>query len=332
MKRPRIIFAAVVVVTMLAYLGLKNHGKTAVRKQTRFLMDTYVTIQAPDGNGAQQALEKAMDRIEKIDVKFNALNTNSPIYRFNNGNPAIDDPEIVALVTTANEVSRQTEGAFDITVYPLMELWGFYEQNPAVPSGEDITNCLVRIGWQNLEIHNGTLTKLRNDVKIDLGGIAKGYAVGEAMEVLKEEGVASALIDAGGDIYALGLVNGRPWKIGIRRPPGEGIMGVLDMADLAIVTSGDYERFFEKDGVRYHHILDPRTGYPSRGIRSVTIISEDTTLADAFSTALFVLGAEKGMAVAQSHGAFEALMITDDRQAVMSPGLSGKLDLRGLEH
>jgi thiamine biosynthesis lipoprotein len=181
------------------------------------------------------------------------------------------------------------------------------------------------VGRQNLVIRDGKLTKLRTDMAIDLGGIAKGYAAGEALKVLKKEGQTSALIDAGGDIYALGLNNGRPWKIGIRQPSGKGILGALELSDASVSTSGDYERFFEKNGVRYHHIFDPRTGYPASGVRSVTVVSKDATLADGYSTALFVLGPERGMKLAESNGIFEAIMITDDRQVLMTPGLAGEL-------
>ena len=328
MKRTAIIFLLLALASAGAYLAFNNCRETPVQEQTRFLLDTYVTIRAPGGAQARRAIEKALDRIEEINVKFNALNNNSPLYRFNNENIAINDSEIVSLVETADEVSRQSDGAFDITVYPLVKLWGFYKGSQAVPSGVDISNCLAKVGRQNLVIRDGKLTKLRADAAIDLGGIAKGYAVGEALKVLKKEGLTSALIDAGGDIYALGQNNGRPWKIGIRQPSGKDILGALELTDASVSTSGDYERFFEKDGARYHHIFDPRTGYPARGVRSVTVVSKDATLADGYSTALFVLGPERGMKLAESNGTFEAIMMTDDGQILMTPGLAGKLDLK----
>ncbi len=326
MKKTGPVLLALAIVAALACLTLRSRPESALQQETRFLMDTCVTIKTAGGSQARRAITKALDRMAEINVKFNALDSRSPIYRFNHENLPIEDPEIIALVETANVVSRQTDGAFDITVYPLVKLWGFYKDCiPAVPSTADISNCLGRIGWQNLAVRDGKLTKLRDDVGIDLGGIAKGYAVAEALKVLKKEGITSALIDAGGDIYALGLTSGRKWKIGIRHPSGQGVMEAVNLADATIVTSGDYERFFETNGVRYHHILDPKTGYPARGARSVTIIASDAALADGYSTALFVMGPERAMTFAGTNGTFDALIVTADDKTLMTPGFAGAL-------
>jgi thiamine biosynthesis lipoprotein len=300
-----------------------------VQKETRFLMDTYVTMQAPGDAQALEKIEKAFDRMEEVDRKFNVLNPESPLYRFNHENAPITDPEILGLLETALEVSEESGGAFDVTVYPLVDLWGFFRGAPAVPAQTDIAACLKKVGWRQLKIENGVLTKPNAGVMIDLGAIAKGYAVGEAVKVLKGAGVTSALIDAGGDIFAIGELRGRPWKVGIRNPRGEGVMGALDVSDLTIVTSGDYERFFEKDGVRYHHILDPATGYPATGLMSVTVICDDATRADGLSTALFVLGPEKGMQLVERLDGVEAIMVTTDGKTLTSSGLKGAMDAAG---
>jgi thiamine biosynthesis lipoprotein len=301
-----------------------------VQKETRFLMDTYVTMQVPGDAQALEKIEKAFDRIEEVDRKFNVLNPESALYRFNHENAPITDPEILALLATALEISKESGGAFDVTVYPLVDLWGFFRGAPAVPALPDIAACLKNVGWRQLKFENGVLTKPNDGVKIDLGAIAKGYAVGEAVKVLKGAGVTSALIDAGGDIFAIGELRGKPWKVGIRNPRGEGVIGALDISDLTIVTSGDYERFFEKDGVRYHHILDPATGYPATGLMSVTVICDDAVLADGLSTALFVLGPEKGMALVERLDGVEAIMVTKDEKILTSPGLKGSMTVANL--
>jgi len=163
-----------------------------------------------------------------------------------------------------------------------------------------------------------------------LGGIAKGYAVDEAVGILKQEGIQSALVDFGGDIYALGNFRNRPWNVGIRNPRGKGEVGGFELSDLSTATSGDYERFFEEKGVRYHHILDPKTGYPARGLRSATVISSDATLADAWSTAAFVLGRKTFLPlVDKTPGLRGAVLIALDGTITTSSNLKGHFKKNG---
>jgi len=331
MRKALLIVVLAAAAATVVFLGRPKADKPEqVQKQTRFLMDTYVTIQVPGDARAIKTIEKALDRMEEVDRKFNVLNAESPLYRFNHENVPITDPEILALLETSFEVSSESGGAFDVTVYPLVDLWGFFRGASAVPARADIAACLENVGWRQLQIENGVLTRPRDGVKIDLGAIAKGYAVGEAVKVLKSAGVTSALIDAGGDIFAIGELQGRPWKVGIRNPRGEGVIGVLDVSDLTIVTSGDYERFFEKDGVRYHHILDPASGYPASGLMSVTVICGDAVRGDGLSTALFVMGAEKGMELVERLDGVEALMVTQDKKILCSSGLQGSMSVARL--
>lgn len=327
-KNFKFTIAAVVIITVV-FLGnflLKNPFKNESQSQTRFLLDTVCKIQVNGGKEHIKSIEKAFARIEDVDKKFNALNPESQVYKFNNSNIPITDPEIVNLTKTALKVSELTDGAYDITVFPLVEAWGFYTENPALPDSNIVLEALSHVGYKFLKVENGTLTKLRDDVKIDFGSIAKGYAVGEAVKSLMNDGIKSALVDGGGDIYALGKNNGKSWKIGIKNPRGDGVAGALDMDNMTAVTSGDYERFFEKDGVRYHHILDPRTGYPARGIESLTVLSNDATLADAWSTALFVIGKDKALELVKKMKSFEILIIDDKGEKFVSPGLEGNIE------
>jgi thiamine biosynthesis lipoprotein len=298
-----------------------------LEKQTRFMMDTYVTVYAIGPRRITAgAIDLALDRMQEVDVKFNSHNPKSPVYAFNHEGRPISDPEIVSVAAMALQIARESNGAFDITIAPLLELWGFYGDAPHLPQDQEIKACLRRIGFQYLLIKNQELQKTKDDVEIDLGGIAKGYAVGEAVKVLREKGVTSAVIDAGGDVYALGNRGGKPWKVGIKDPRGgEDLLGYLEVEDLAVMGSGDYERFFEKDGKRYHHIFDPKTGYPTEGLRGSTLIYPDPTAADAWNTAIFVLGPEKGLELAEKTPEMEVIMVTKSGEVLYTSGLRNAL-------
>jgi thiamine biosynthesis lipoprotein len=297
-----------------------------LEKQIRFMMDTYVTVYAI-GSKAKTlpAINAAMDRMQAVDAKFNSRNPESPVYAFNVQNVPITDREILDVVTLALQIAKDTDGAFDITVEPLIELWRFYGDSPRLPGPEEIQNCLKQVGYSNLVLSDTELHKKRADVRIDLGAIAKGYAVGQAAKVLRDQGVTSALIDAGGDVYALGKKAGELWKVGIRKPRGDEILGYLEIQDLAVMGSGDYERFFMRDGKRYHHIFDPKTGYPAAGLSGTTLVHPDPMVADAWNTAIFVLGPEKGLDLVERIPGMEALMVTTSGKVIYSSGLAHAL-------
>lgn len=319
-----LIVLIIIVCVVIVYFSSRRNGHS-LQKRTRFLMDTYCTIQAV-GSEKQvaNAINAALDRMEEIDKKFNFLNPESPLYEFNLNNVSISDSEIVELIKIAQSISEQSDGAFDLTIEPLLDLWGFYGDSPSLPEEDDIDKCLGNVGYKDLLLVDGHLKKVKQGVHIDLGGIAKGYAIREAFRVLRKEGVDSVIIDAGGDIYAAGKINGENWNIGIRNPRGEGDIGMVQVSGLAVVTSGDYERFFMKDGRRYCHILDPRTGYPTDELMSVTVVSSDPVLADAWATALFVLG-KGGMKLVEEIPDMEAMMVTADQDIICSSGLMGAL-------
>jgi FAD:protein FMN transferase len=297
-----------------------------LEKQMRFMMDTYVTVYTiGPKTKTLPAINAALDRMQAVDAKFNSRNPGSPVYAFNVQNAPITDREILDVVTLALQIAKDTDGAFDITVEPLIELWGFYGDSPRLPGPEEIQNCLKRVGYSNLVLSDTQLKKKKADVKIDLGAIAKGYAIGQAAKVLRDQGVTSALIDAGGDIYALGTKASELWKVGIRNPRGDKISGYLEVQDLAVMGSGDYERFFERDGKRYHHIFDPKTGYPAAGLSGTTLVHPDPTVADAWNTAVFVLGPEKGLDLVEKIPGMEALMVTTSGKVIYSSGLAHAL-------
>jgi len=306
-----------------------RQGKPGVRKQTRLMMDTYVTLSAfGPGPKADAGLDSAFARLEQISHKFNHLDTTSPVYAFNERNVPITDTEIIHVLKAAQRISVLSGGAFDITVEPLVRLWGFYDSCPALPQQRQIDSCLKFVGYQNLVIDSGHVTKRNPETRIDLGGIAKGYGLAEAASVLRRVGVDSALIDLGGDVYAIGRKGDQQWKIGIRNPRGDGVVGVLALHNLAAVTSGDYERFFfGPDSVRYCHILNPHTGWPARGFCSTTVLMRDPLLAQGFSKVLFILGPE-ALRLADSTDHFEAVLITDSMKVITSEGMAGAFDMK----
>ena len=322
MKKLKIVFLIIIVLfTGIWVIRLHNGRRFHLEKETRFMMDTYVTVYALGPKKVTaKAVSLALDRMQEIDVKFNALNPRSPVYAFNHHNIPISDTEITGLVGIALKASKETKGAFDITVAPLLELWGFYSKAYRVPDEQEIKNCLEKVGYQHLLINNGKLTKDSPETQIDLGGVAKGYALVEAVKVLKAKGVHSALIDAGGDVFALGKKGRRLWKVGIKSPREDDLLGYLEIQDLAVMGSGDYERFFIKDGKRYHHIFNPKTGYPTEGVAAVTLIYSDPVLGQIWGKIPFLMGTKKGLQELDKIPGVEAVVVTGSGEILYTSG------------
>ena len=331
MKKKILLLIIILVCLLVCVYIIKRYKESQVQKQTRFVMDTYCSIQIPGKKDVIPFIKKAFERIEEIDKKFNVLNPESPLFKFNQKNKAFVDKETCDLVRIALQISRDSDGSFDITVYPLLKLWGFYSGNYTVPEKEKIDELLTMVGYENLIIRGDSLFKIKNNVAVDLGGVAKGYALKEAVKELKESGASSALVDIGGDLYALGTHNGKPWKVGIRNPRGEGVIGVLEVSDFCVVTSGDYERFFEKEGIKYHHIINPKTGYPARDMVSVTVICKDAVKADAWVTALFVMEPDKVLNTVEETPYLEAVIVTSKGKVLYSSGLKDNLEISNVE-
>lgn len=323
--------AAGAVLLCLAALGtwqLLQH-RFHLERQMRFMMDTYVTIYAVGpASVTRPAINAALERMEAVDAKFSIRNTESPVCAFNEQGTPITDTEILDVVQTALHITLDSQGAFDITAAPIIELWGFYGDSPRIPSKREISDCLGHVGFEHLSLTSRDLRKDDPRAKIDLGGIAKGYAIGQAVSVLKEAGIKSALIDAGGDVYALGKRGRNPWKVGIKNPRGDGILGYVEVKDMAVMGSGDYERFFEIDGKRYHHIFNPRTGYPVTGLSGSVLICRDPMMADGWNTAVFIMGEQKGLDLVSRRSDMEALMITSSGKIITSNGLETSLHIQ----
>lgn len=283
--------------------------------RTEMMMNTVVNIKIYH-NRADAVLNEAFHEIERVEKLFDSVQETGTLYAFNQGGLTLSNHEIASLVAQAKIISELSFGAFDITVTPLMNLWGFYNETPttAPPSSAAIEKLLPTIGYHHIAVTPPTITKLNKEVKIDLGGIAKGYAVDCAVQVLKKQGVKSGLVDAGGDVYVFGEKPDRsPYRIGIKDPflAGDNLVGVVEVSDAAIVTSGNYERYFIYEGRRYHHLLNPVTGYPSQGVVSVSVLYSNTALADAYATAIFVSGVKDGLAIANKMRGMEVLIIDE---------------------
>jgi thiamine biosynthesis lipoprotein len=311
------ILAGVGCAALLFGLNSGCGGKYEVHKETRLLMGTVVeiTIGHPDRELARKAAARAFGEIERVDALLSSHNPESEITGLNAsgaaGPVAVSD-EVFALLARAESIRVATAGAFDVTVGPLVELWAF-DQSGRVPGEGEIASALASVGGARLELDgdDGTVRFLTEGMRIDLGAIGKGYAVDRAVAILESAGIESAIIDAGGDIRLLGSRPGKDfWRIAVRHPrePSRFLLG-LDLAGTAVVTSGDYERFFMVGDTRYHHILDPRTGFPARGCSSVTVVAPDTAGADAYATAAFVLGPEEGLRYLRSLPGVEGIIV-----------------------
>lgn len=309
--------AALALLCLAALLG----GCAApVQSREFYAMDTVMNFTV---SGSKAAADAAENEIYRLDALLSAQNAASELAAANRGEQPVST-ETAALVQRALALAAETGGAYDPTVYPLMQAWGFAGGNPRVPADAELEALLKDTGWEHVSV-TGTDISMPDGFALDLGGIGKGYAAGRCKEVLKEHGVTSALLNLGGNVSALGCKpDGSAWTVAIEDPDGDSYLGTLSVVDRCVVTSGGYQRYFEQDGIRYWHILDPLTGKPARsGMRSVTVVSEDDTLADALSTALFVMGPERAAAFWRSHRAeFEAVWLTDEGTLFVTEGLT----------
>lgn len=293
-------------------------GAGGARCMDVFAMDTYMTLSAY-GEHADDALREAEAEIRRLDALLSTGDAESEISRLNAEGGGSLTEDTAVLVEASLALNESTGGLFDISIYPVMRLWGFTTQEYRVPDAEELMETLTlvdasRIEYEDLENAAGSV-HFPEGMEIDVGGIAKGYTSARIMEIFRKNGVESAVVSLGGNVQVLGSkTDGSAWRIGIQDPDGGGYLGVLSVTDCAVITSGGYERYFEEDGVVYHHIIDPRTGYPAAsGVRSVTIISRDGMLADGLSTSLYIMGEEAAETYWEdADEAFDFLIETDD--------------------
>lgn len=289
-------------------------------RRTDYALNTVITITA-SGKGAEEAERAAIGEIRRIDAAFNAHSQTSELAKLN-GSPSGEwvhvSDELFALIEKALKISAKTDGAFDITLKPVSDLWAINTENPRVPSDDEIANALGKTGYKNIALDRDKCAVMfkKDGMELDLGAIAKGYAADRAAAIMRKNGIRSALLDLGGNVFAIGKrADGKKWCIGLQTPykqRGQYFKKIY-IEDSAAVTSGAYERYFTENGKMYHHILDPKTGMPSESkIKSATVVCPDSALADALSTAVFVSGEDGAEKIAKSFKNVKITVLLND--------------------
>ena len=304
--------------------------KSEASESEIFALDTAITLKVY-GSKRVVVLKKLEDKINELDEMLSTGKETSEVSRLNRSGVAVLSPTVANLVKRSLDIYKKTDGLFDITIYPLMELWGFPTKNYKVPSEKEIEEKLKLVGSDKIDFNEETrkISFKNKGMEIDFGGIGKGYITDELVKILTDEKVESAIINLGGNVFGFRKKpDGSLWNIAIRDPnEPDKYMAAIRLEDSAVITSGGYERYFEENGIIYHHILDPRTGKPSEsGLKSVSIISKDGTLADALSTSLFIMGEEKAIGYWKENGNdFDILLMTKDNRLLVSAGIKDKI-------
>ncbi len=303
-------------------------------KETQFLMDTVIEITAY-GPGAEEAVKAAFGEFQRLHTLTNNFDENSQLSKINQmaGKEKVAvDPTLVDIIRFSKDVSDKLGDSFDITIGPLTKLWGIGQKGEYVPTQAEIDKVLPLVNYHLVEVDTNANTVYlpKTGMMLDLGSIAKGYATDLAIEKLKALGISSALVNAGGNVRVIGnKPDGKPWRIGIQHPRDtDGISGKLALTEWdTMETSGDYQRFIMKDGIRYSHILNPRTGWQPREVASVTMVNSSSTYGDILSKPIFVLGVQKGLELLKQFPGNEAVIVTLDGKIIITPGLEGKIEL-----
>lgn len=338
------VFIAVLMLTGCAAQPERSHTKDV------FALNTFLSFRVYGGTYAEQALEMAINRIHKIEKRMSITIEDSDVAQINSNagiKPVKVHNDTFYVIKTALYYSELTKGKFDVTIYPIARLWGIGTEHARVPDMAEIQQKLPLVNYRNviLDEENMTVFLLNKGMGIDLGGIAKGYAADEVVRILKDAGIRHAIINMGGSITTVGSrPDGNPWRIGVRNPRVQNDdlehMAVIESKALvdipqgngvspdiiSILSAGDYERYivdvYKNTGDRYHHIFDPFTGFPAKtGVIATTVVSRSAIKADALSTAMLVMGAEKGLNMIEGIEGVEGLVITDDKKVFLSEGL-----------
>ena len=294
-----------------------------------------LTIWSDDEGNAAEAANAVFEEFRRIDRLMSSWRPDSEVSAINANagiRPVTVDEEVLNVIEQAQQTSSRTDGAFDITVGAFRGLWKFdQDMDGSIPDGREVAVHAALVNYRDviLDPKRHTVMLRRQRMRITLGGVAKGYAVDRAVAILRHRGFSDFVIHAGGDVYAAGRHGDRPWHVGIRDPRGvaDSIFATAEIDDATFSTSGDYERGFVRNGVRYHHIIDPATGRPATRSRSVTVRAADAITADMWSTALFILGPDQGLALVKKMPNLDAVFVGADNQVTVSPGLKGRIEI-----
>ncbi|EPY2306121.1 FAD:protein FMN transferase [Clostridium sporogenes] len=318
----------------LVFVGCDSKSEEPVSRET-YLMGTIINIKAY-GKNADKAVQASVDKISDIENKMSLNISTSEINKINKNAgiaPVKVSKNTFDVVKASLIYSEKTKGSFDITVEPLVSIWGIGTDKARIPSRDEINNALKLINYKDVVINEkeSTIMLKRKGQAIDLGAIAKGYTADELKKVLLNYNVSSAFLNLGGNVYVLGNKSDKtPWKIGVQNPlePRGDYLGIVSVSDKSVVTSGNYERFFERNGKRYHHIFDTKTGYPAeKGLISVSIISNKSIDGDALSTSVYTLGLDEGKKLIESLEDVEAVFVTNNKKVYTTSGLKDTFKL-----
>jgi thiamine biosynthesis lipoprotein len=333
----RVVFALVVLIGSSACGGAAGPPSHAVERSGAAMgSDLRLTAWTSDESAARAAFDDVLREFDRLDALMSVWRPGSDVLRINDAagvRPVAVSADVREVLHAAQQVSEWTRGEFDVTFGPLADLWKFDQQNAdqTIPSADEIRARLPLIDYRRVEIDDraGTVFLRRAGMRVHLGGIGKGYAVERAAAILRRAGFRDFMIQAGGDLYAAGKNGSRPWRLAINDPRGPDgkAFASLEVSDATFSTSGDYARFFIKDGIRYHHIIDLTTGQPARGCRSVTIVADRPTLADGLSTGVFALGPDAGMALIERLPHVEGVIVSAKNEVLVSSGLKGKVTI-----
>lgn len=335
MRRKRIKSVFILMFFLLA-LALTLSGCRAQSKEAEkhtigmFAMGTYMNLTAY-GTSAEEALTLSENRIKELENLWSTTDEDSDIYKVNksDGGQTKINEETAEILRFALDMAEKTDGSLDPTISPVVDAWGFISGNYRIPDGKELADLLQYVDYKKVTLKENSVT-LPVGMQLDLGAVGKGYTGDILSELLKEQGVASAMLDIGGNIQMIGRrPDGGRWRLGIQNPSGEGSLGILESEDGAVVTSGNYERYFiGEDGEQYGHIIYPAVGYPAEsGLLSVSIIAKEGRLCDALSTSIYVMGLDKAEKYWKENGGFEMLLVTDKNEIYLTEGIKDDFTL-----
>lgn len=325
--------ALMAALVLAAGLLTSCRARTRAAESTIFAMDTVMSLTVYGARG-EEAVAEASELICRLQDALSATDPESPVYALNHAGGAWTpmDGEVLDLLEESKALCALTGGALDITAYPAVQAWGFISRDYRVPDGEELERLAARIDYSALELDPDMgQARLPADMEVELGAVAKGYTGDRLAQLMEQLGVESAIFSLGGNVQAVGSrPDGSPWRVGIQNPEGQGNLAIVKVTDRAVVTSGGYQRYFEQDGVTYWHILDPDTAAPARtGLQSVTVIGAEGLVCDGLSTALFVLGEERGMDFWREHPELgvELVFVREDGSVAITAGLEDSFTL-----